>query len=59
MNKRNGVEEVGFVNADNDDAGFASAEDEELEDLEEHEKTKDFALDKSNMMFDFLRANDR
>jgi hypothetical protein len=58
-NQRNGVEEVGFVNADNDDQEFADAEEEILEDLEEHEKTKRFAPDNSAFMFDFLKANEK
>lgn len=39
-NKRKGLEDTGYVNADNDDEEFASAEDEVLEDFEEFEKTK-------------------
>lgn len=58
-NQRNGLEETGFVNADNDDEEFASAEEEVLEDLEEHEKTKTLKPDSSAFMFGFLRANDR
>lgn len=58
-NKKRGLDETGFVNADNDDQEFASAEDEVLEDLEEHEKTKNFKMDKSGFMFDFLRVNER
>ena len=58
-NKRNGLEETGFVNADNDDEEFASAEEEVLEDLEEHEATQAFKPDQSTYLFDFLKANDK
>ncbi len=60
-NKKNGLEETGYVNVDNDDEEFASAEEEVLEDIEEHEKTKMIKadkLDRSGYLFDFLKAND-
>lgn len=59
-NKKNGLEETGYVNVDNDDEEFASAEEEVLEDIEEHEKTKMTKadqLDRSGYLFDFLKAN--
>ena len=58
-NQRNGLEKTGFVNADNDDEEFASAEEEVLEDLEEHEATKMLKPDQSNYLFDFLKTNDK
>ena len=58
-NQKKGEEQVGYVNADNDDQEFDSAEDEVLEDLEEHEKTQMVKPDSSAFMVDFLKANQK